>query len=318
MSDIVITEFMDVAAIETLRQRFDVVSDPTLVDDPARLRDLLADARALIVRNRTKVSSSLLEASPGLLCVGRLGVGLDNIDLDACKTRGIAVFPATGANSRSVAEYVVTTAAILLRGAYQARDAMLKGEWPRQACSGREAAGMTLGLVGFGEIARQTASLAQGFGMRVAAFDPYLAADDPAWHGDTRRCDSLEALLRSADVLSLHVPLVPETRHLINAGTLAMMRPGAILINAARGGVVNDAEAAESLRRGHLGGLALDVYETEPLTEAAATVFADLPNVILTPHVAGVTEQSNQRVSALIASRVADHLVQHDASRVNP
>ncbi len=262
--------------------------------------------RALIVRNRTQVRGALLDAAPELTCVGRLGVGLDNIDLAACEGRGVAVYPATGANNLSVAEYAIGTAMALLRGAYAANEEMIAGDWPRQSCAGRELSGKVLGLVGFGAIARDTAARARALGMEVAAFDPFVPADDPVWRTAGRL--DLDALLATADVVSLHVPLTDGTRHLIDAPRIAAMKPGAILINAARGGVVDEAAVAAALRAGHLGGAALDVFETEPLTAGAATIFAGVPNLILTPHIAGVTVESNTRVSELVADRVLAHL----------
>ena len=303
---ILITEFMDEAAVERLRAAHPVTYDPSLADRQAAIPARMAGVRALIVRNRTQVRGPLLDAAPDLTCVGRLGVGLDNIDVAACEGRGVAVYPATGANTLSVSEYVLGTAMALLRGAYGANALMIAGQWPREACAGRELSGRVLGLVGFGAIARDTAARARALGMEVAAFDPFLPEDDPAWQG-ARRLD-LDALLAVADVLSLHVPLTPGTRHLIDAPRLAAMKPGTILVNAARGGVVDEAAVAAALRTRHLGGAALDVFETEPLTAAAAAVFEGVPNLILTPHIAGVTVESNTRVSDLIADRVLAHL----------
>jgi (S)-sulfolactate dehydrogenase len=307
MARIVISEFMDEAAIRDGLAGHDVLYDPNLVDDPGRLAAECATADALIVRNRTQVRGDLLAASAQLACVGRLGVGLDNIDVDACKTRGIAVFPATGANDVSVAEYVIGTAMLLLRGAYGSTEAMAAGAWPRNALSnGREISGKRLGLIGFGSIARETAKRAGALGMEVAAHDPFVAADDPAWSGVART--EIDELLAVSDVVSLHVPLTAGTRGLIGAEALGRMKPDAILINAARGGVVDEAAVAAALKAGKLGGAALDVFDAEPLKGAAAEVFAGCPNLILTPHVAGVTAESNVRVSGVTAHAVANHL----------
>ena len=303
MADIVISEFMDSAAVEGLSKDFDLLYDPDLVDRPDDLKAALAGARALIVRNRTQVTAAVLAAGPKLEAVGRLGVGLDNIDLAACEARGVPVFPATGANDQAVAEYVIAATLILLRGAYHAGAEMLAGSWPRQALMGREVAGKTLGLVGFGAIARQVAGRARALGMDIAALDPFVAAGDPAWRG-VGRYETLESLLGAADAGSLHVPLTDGTRALIGAAALATMKPGAVLINTARGGVVDEAALAESLRSGHLGGAALDVFEQEPLSAEAAAKFAGLANLILTPHIAGVTQEANVRVSALTAENV--------------
>ncbi|WP_018263318.1 NAD(P)-dependent oxidoreductase [Methylobacterium sp. WSM2598] len=307
---VVISEFMDEAAIAAELSGLDTLYDPGLVDRPEALRAALADADAVIVRNRTELRGDLLAAAPKLRAVGRLGVGLDNIDLDACRARGIAVYPATGANDGAVAEYVIAAALLLLRGAYGASAAVAAGAWPRAALMGREIAGKRLGLVGFGAIARETARRAAALGMALAAFDPHLAAQDPAWNpasGPVARL-SLDDLLAQSDVLSLHVPLTPETRGMIGAAEIARMRPGSVLINAARGGVVDEAALAAALRAGRLGGAALDVFAAEPVDAAAGALFRDVPNLILTPHIAGVTVESNIRVSAVTARAVRRHL----------
>lgn len=303
MAEIVIAELMDEAAVAGLRAARAVLYDPRLVDRPAELRAALARARALIVRNRTRVDEELLAAAPGLVVVGRLGVGLDNIDLAACRARGVAVCPATGANDVAVAEYVIAAMLILLRGAFAATPRVLEGGWPREASIGREAMGRRLGLVGFGRIAREVAARARALGMAIAAFDPLLPEGDAAWGGVERHA-TLEGLLGAAEVVSLHVPLTAATRGLLDARAIALMRPGAILINTARGPVVDAQAVAAALRAGRLAGAALDVFEEEPLSAGAAAVFAGCPNLILTPHVAGITVESNARVSAMVADAV--------------
>jgi (S)-sulfolactate dehydrogenase len=302
MTDIVICEFMDEAVVARAFAGRDVLYDPKLVDDTPALTARLSDARALIVRNRTQVRGALLSAAPRLRVVGRLGVGLDNIDLEACRARGIDVHPASGANDASVAEYVIGAALVLLRRTWFATPQVIAGQWPRMNCIGREMSGRTLGLIGYGAIARETAIRARALGMSIAAHDPFVAENDAAWQS-VRRCD-IDTLLRTSDVLSLHVPLTPQTRHMIDASRIATMRSGAILINAARGGVLDEAAVAAALRTGHLGGAALDVFETEPLTAGAAALFDGVPNLLLTPHIAGVTDESNVRVSEVTAAAV--------------
>ena len=302
MSDIVISEFMDQAAIDAILRGRDVLYDPTLVDDKDRLYAALADCRALIVRNRTQVRAPLLDAAPRLKVVGRLGVGLDNIDVDACAAHKIIVRPASGANDLSVAEYVITAALLLRRRAWYATSRLAAGEWPRMELIGGELSGARLGLIGFGAIARLTATKAAALGMTVAAFDPFLPPDHAAWLNVARQ--SFEEILSSCDVVSLHTPLTPQTRRMLDGPALRRMRSGAILINAARGGIVDESALAAALSGGHLGGAALDVFETEPLTPAAAAVFKGIPNLILTPHIAGVTEESNVRVSDFTARAV--------------
>jgi (S)-sulfolactate dehydrogenase len=306
MPEIVISEFMDEAAIHASFAGRNVLYDPKLVDDPARLAAAVRDARALIVRNRTQVRGALLEGAARLEVVGRLGVGLDNIDVPACEARGIAVYPATGANDLSVAEYVITAALMLLRRAWLSTSRVVAGEWPRTDLMGREMDGKRLGLVGYGAIARVTGRMARALGMTVCAYDPLLAADHAAWQ-DAERLE-LAALLATSDVVSLHVPLTDRTRNMLDAAAIRGMKRGAILVNAARGGVVDELALCEALRAGQLGGAALDVFEREPVDAAYGARFDGVPNLVLTPHIAGVTDESNVRVSSVTAAAVARHL----------
>jgi (S)-sulfolactate dehydrogenase len=309
---IVISEFMDEAAVAGLAAQHDTRYDKTLVDRPDALAAAVGAADALIVRNRTQVNAGLLAAAPALRVVGRLGVGLDNIDVDACRARGIEVIPATGANAQAVAEYVIGAAMFLLRGAYASSAEVAGGGWPRPALSnGRELAGKTLGVIGFGGIGRLAGRLGRALGMRVIGYDAQIAPSAAVWGEAGAAPCSLDALLAQSDVVTLHVPLLAATRHLIDAARLRAMRPGAILINTARGGVVDEAAVAAALVSGHLGGAALDVFEQEPL--AAGSPLAGCPNLLLTPHIAGVTAESNTRVSTLIAQKVAAALARGGA-----
>jgi (S)-sulfolactate dehydrogenase len=307
LARIVITEFIDERALPALRAKHDVLYDAKLVDDPTRLIKEAAGADAIIVRNRTQVRGELLAALGKCRVVGRLGVGLDNIDVPACEARAMKVIPATGANALSVAEYVIGTAMLLLRGVYQHNGALAAGQWPRAALSnGRETAGKTLGLVGFGSIGQLTARLAKALGMQVIAFDAMLPAGHAAYAAHGVRAVGLDELVASADVVSLHVPLVDSTRGLFGAERIAKMKKGAVLVNTARGGIVDEVAVAAALKSGALGGAALDVFDHEPLP--AAPHFADCPNLVLTPHVAGVTAEANERVSFLIADKVLEAL----------
>jgi (S)-sulfolactate dehydrogenase len=302
MADIVITEFLDEAALKAIPSKYSVLYDAKLVDRPDDLLREAASCKALVVRNRTQVRGSLLAACTNLKVVGRLGVGLDNIDTEACKARGIGVFPASGANDLSVAEWVICTAMTLLRGAYHATPDVIGGAWPRNQLMGREMSGKVMGLVGYGSIAREVATRAGAMGMHCIAFDPYLPDDHPAWSMAHRH--GLEPLLREADVVSLHVPLNETTANMMDAIRLKRMKKDAILLNAARGGVVDEAALAAALKAGELGGAALDVFDEEPLSAARGAVFRDCPNLILTPHIAGVTQESNVRVSHVTVANV--------------
>lgn len=307
MARIVIAEFMDERAVASLQSAHEVLYDATLVDDAPRLLEQAGTADALIVRNRTQVRGVLLEALQRCRVVGRLGVGLDNIDVAGCEARGMRVIPATGANAQSVAEYVIAAALLLLRGAYASTAEVAAGRWPRNALSnGREIGGRTLGLIGFGGIGQLTARLARGLGMEVAAFDAMMDGDHPAFAAVGARCAGLEELITTSDVVSLHVPLVDSTRGLFDAARIAAMKPGAVLINTARGGIVDEQALAAALRAGRLGGAAIDVFAAEPLP--AAPHFEGCPNLLLTPHIAGLSAESNERVSALIAQRVLEAL----------
>lgn len=306
MVDIVISEFMNESIIDTVFADYDVLFDPELVDKQEKLLAAVAEARALIIRNRTQVRDRLLDTASRLQVVGRLGVGLDNIDVQACEARGIKVCPATGANDLSVAEYVVTATLLLLRRAWYAGSEVIAGDWPRMDLIGREMSGKRMGLVGYGAIARETSTRVRALGMEVCAYDPYLADDDPRWSGADKV--ELDELLSTADVISLHVPLTDETKHLIDAGALKRMKKNAIIINAARGGIVDEQALMTALTTNHLGGAALDVFEAEPVDAKYGGLFKDVPNLILTPHIAGVTEESNVRVSQVTAENVLKHL----------
>lgn len=302
MKKIVITEFMDQTAVDDLSVDFNVIYDPTLVDKTDDLHREIKDADAIIVRNRTQVKEELLTIAENLKVVGRLGVGMDNIDQEVCRSRNISVFPATGANDAAVAEYVVTSALMLFRSAYLSAEKMMNGQWPRTELMGNEISGKILGLIGFGAIARETYRIAKALGMQVVAYDPFISSEDPIWKNVQPL--TLDELLATADAISLHVPLTPDTSHLINSEAIAKMKQGAILINAARGGVVDENALLNGLKSGKIGGAAIDVFETEPLDEACGKRFEGIANLILTPHIGGVTIESNIRVSAATAENV--------------
>jgi (S)-sulfolactate dehydrogenase len=307
MKRVVISEFMDQPAVEALARRFDVDYRPKLVDQPTALESAVANAEGWIVRNRTQVRGRVLDAAEKLRVIGRLGVGVDNIDVERCQARGIRVIPASGANAESVAEYVITAALGGLRGVFFATRAVEAGTWPRHMLSqGREASGKIMGIIGLGSIGRLTARKAAALGMRVIAHDPLLPPDHEAWRDVESPARSLEQLLRESDVVSLHIPLNAQTRGLLNASRLGLMKHNAVLINTARGGLIDEHALAAMLRQGKLGGAALDVFEQEPLPKNSH--LAQVPGLLLTPHVAGVTLESNERVSTMIAQRVAEAL----------
>lgn len=306
MTRIVITEFLEAEAVDELKRRgFDVHWDRELWTKRGELEKLVRDLPALIVRNRTKVDEALLRLAPKLKVVGRLGVGLDNIDVSACERRGIEVCSARGANATSVAEYAIAMAMILLRGrAYRDTQRLVAGEWPREELGrGLELAGKTLGIIGLGSIGGTTARKARALDMRVVASDPYLPAGSESWNIAERV--ALDQLIDMSDVITIHCPLNGETRGMIRAAQIGRMRKGCILINSARGGIVDEADCAAALRAGKLGGAALDVFDDEPIRAEAGKLFAGLANVILTPHISGVTAEANHRVSYMTVDSVA-------------
>ena len=303
---ILITEFMDEVAVNLLKKKYDVYYDSSLVEDPNSLIKKILKMKALIVRNKTLVTRELIENAPNLKCVGRLGVGLDNIDLNACKEQNIAVYPALGANSHSVAEYVICTSMLLLRKAYFKKNEMIAGNWPRQESSGSEVYGKTLGFIGFGDIARKTRDLAIGLGINTVAYDPYLDKDSNVWK-DTKNLD-LDNLLSISDIISLHIPLTKETKNLIDEKKLRLIKNSSVIINTSRGGIIDENSLAKLLKENKIGGAALDVFNKEPINKVNAKKFEGLDNLILTPHIGGVTKESNERVSKMIAKKIDIHL----------
>ena len=276
---------------------------PELYKDRPALIAALQNIEALVVRNLTQVNEEVLAGAAKLKVVGRLGVGLENIELSACAKRNIKVIPATGANAESVAEYVVGAAVALTRGFIPATTATFNGEWPRPRFSGyHEFLGKTIGIVGFGSIGRIVAKKAHAFGLRCVAYDPMLSGDSVELDGFSVPLLSLSELLSESDAITLHLPFLPDTKNLFNAATLDQIKEGACLINTARGGIVDEKALADRLRSGRLGGAAIDVFSTEPAKDLSH--FAGIENLILTPHIAGVTQESNERVSQMIADEV--------------
>ena len=302
MATVLVSEFMDGSALAFLENRLSVDYAPNLFDDQQTLMQRVSAVDALIVRNRTPVIRELLNHAAQLKVIGRLGVGLDNIDLDAAKQANIQVLPATGANAVAVAEYVMSALLHLRRPMTSGFQAMVGGDWPREQFIGGEISGKTLGLIGFGQIAQIVAKRAAAFGMRIAYFDPYIDASE---HDSVATAvSSLDELLALSDSVSIHVPLTEDTHRLMNSQRLALMKSGAILINTSRGGIVDERALIHHIQTGHLGGAALDVFEYEPLDELKGARFDGIDALILTPHIAGVTHESNRRVSQVTAENV--------------
>lgn len=253
----------------------------------------LKAARALVVRNRTRVDGALLDTAPALQIVGRAGVGLDNIDVAAADERGIVVVAPLGANAISVAEHTLALALALTRDLLPHDRAVRAGQWRRTP--GRDLAGRTWGLLGLGATGRAVARLAVALGMRVIAYDPYVATAADAELAD------LDTVLAGSDVLSVHLPATPETQGLLGADALSRLRPGAILVSVGRGEVIDEDALAAALHARRLAGAGLDVRTAEP---PGAGPLDDAPNVIFTPHVAGITAESQQRIATVLVDDI--------------
>ena len=306
MTRVIITEFMDESEVSRLSSHHEVLYNPDLHSNVNSLLDSITDTQALIIRNKTLVNRELIDASKDLRVIGRLGVGLDNIDATYCREKGIPIVIADGANTDSVAEYVVTGLLVLFRGIMDSTSRIINGEWPRGDFIGTEVKGKTLGIVGLGSIGRAVAQKVKLLGMRVVGTDVNIEKDDPVWGEFNVQYREFSDLVRISDAITMHVPLNNDTKGLFDDYALQNMRKGAILINTSRGGIVDENALVKYLKNGHLGGAMLDVFESEPLTESRP--FAGLPNLILTPHIAGVTVESNRRVSCMIVDKVMEHL----------
>ncbi len=306
MTRVIITEFMDESEVSRLSSHHEVLYNPDLHSNINSLLDSITDTQALIIRNKTLVNRELIDASKDLRVIGRLGVGLDNIDTTYCREKGISIVIADGANTDSVAEYVVTGLLVLFRGIMDSTSRIINGEWPRGDFIGTEVKDKTLGIVGLGSIGRAVAQKVKLLGMRVVGTDVNIEKDDPVWREFNVQYREFSDLVRISDAITMHVPLNNDTKGLFDDYALQNMRKGAILINTSRGGIVDEDALVKYLKNGHLGGAMLDVFESEPLTESRP--FAGLPNLILTPHIAGVTVESNRRVSCMIVDQVIEHL----------
>jgi D-3-phosphoglycerate dehydrogenase/(S)-sulfolactate dehydrogenase len=286
-------------AFDQLAKRRHVRRTPDAGAQISTLHQAAAGASALVVRNKTQVTRELLEAIPSLQVVARAGVGLDNIDLTAADDLGVVVVAALGVNATSVAEHSLGLALAVARNVVALDAAVREGQWRRVA--GKELSGGTWGLLSAGATARATARLARGLGMAVMAHDPHLDPSLPELHELGIHLASMDEVVAAADVLSVHLPSTPATRHIVNARLIAQMRSDAILVNVGRGEVIDEQALADALDRGHLHGVGLDVREQEPPGESRLHKMA---NVVLTPHVAGITHQAQARIGDLLCSDI--------------
>ncbi len=287
-----------------LRTAPDVQVDMRPGLSPEELRAIIPDYHALLVRSGTKVTREIIARGQRLQVIARAGVGVDNIDIQAATQAGIVVVNAPTGNVVAAAEHTIAMLMALARQIPQADRHIRAGQWQRSRFLGVEVRDKLLGIIGFGRIAQEVAQRAQGLGMRVLAYDPYVTQEFAAQRGV--ELTSLDALLAQADFVTLHVPLTEETRHMIDRERLAQMKPGARLLNVSRGGVVDEEALAAALEEGRLAGAALDVFEQEPLPPESP--LRRHPGIILTPHLGGSTVEAQEKVAADVAAQVLDVL----------
>ncbi|HEY5891280.1 MAG TPA: hydroxyacid dehydrogenase [Acidimicrobiia bacterium] len=270
----------------------------------------LNNANALIVRSATTVDAVMLDVGPNLRVVGRAGVGVDNIDIAAATERGVAVVNAPAGNTIAAAEMTMALILATVRQVAAADASIRAGRWDRAFFKGSELRGRRLGLIGAGRIGAEVAIRCQAFGMEVVIYDPYLAPKRASEIGS--RLTDLDEVIETADIISCHVPLTEETRGMIDADAISRMKPGTFLVNASRGGVVNESDLAGALASGHLAGAGLDVYDEEPLSPSSSLLSA--PNLTLTPHLGASTHEAQNHVAVEVAEYVSRVLVDGDLS----
>jgi D-3-phosphoglycerate dehydrogenase/(S)-sulfolactate dehydrogenase len=290
---ILISEDVWGAPFQALEGSFPIIRNDDLWSNPEELKASLKDATAFVVRNRTKVTAEIIAAAPKLKVIARAGVGLDNIDIKAADAAGVVVVAGLGANAVSVGELTLGLALALLRNVPGHHVATRDGGWVRTP--GRELSGLTWGLLGCGATGLATAKLLQGFGCSVIGYDPY------AKNLSNIELTTFEDVLQRSDVVSIHMPSTAETNGSINATSLALMKPDAIIVNVGRGEVINEADLMAALKAKTIAGAALDVRTQEPPVKGEMET---IPNLILTPHVAGITKESQLRINQILTSNI--------------
>ncbi|MBN2013833.1 MAG: hypothetical protein JW778_01500 [Candidatus Altiarchaeota archaeon] len=293
---ILITDKIHDSAIEEARSFADV--DLEFDIPPDRLIKKIRDYDALIVRSSTKVTKDVIERS-NLKIIGRAGVGLDNIDVEAACKKNIEVVNSPEASTIAVAELVIGSLITLLRKIHHAHHSMREGRWERSRFTGNELFGKTLGIIGFGRIGREVADRANAFGMNVQVYDPVITVEDA--RESNCRFSEIEDLLKTSDIVTLHVPLTKETKNIIGQKRLSLMKPYAVLVNIARGGLVDEKALYDALKNNRLRGAVLDVFEEEP---PKVQLFRDLENVVLTPHLGASTDEAQINAGTVVVEKI--------------
>lgn len=304
MTKILITEFINQESLDNLNKKFDVKYDEKLWENSKKLEEIIKDYDGLIVRNKTMVNLNILENANSLKFIGRLGVGLDNIDTENCKIKNIHVQPATGMNANSVAEYVLSSSMSLIKKIPMFHAGTIKGEWPRTKIKSAEINQKCLGVIGFGTIGRKVAEYALKNKLTVLAYDPYLTELNEK--EIKIKLSNLKEIFEKSDIISLHLPLTEETKSLINKSTFLQMKNKPIIINTSRGSIVNENDLIDAYHNDLISGFAIDVFENEPIKSEFYKKISSEMNCILTPHISGVTTESNIRVSDFIVKKTTE------------
>jgi len=306
MPKVLISDELSDAAVQIFRDRgVEVDFQPKLGKDPERLAAIIGDYDGLAIRSATKVTGDLIARAERLRVIGRAGIGVDNVDIAAASARGIVVMNTPFGNSITTAEHAIGMMFAVARQIPAADASTRAGKWEKSRFMGVEIPGKTLGLIGAGNIGSVVASRAIGLKMRVIAHDPFLSAERALAMG-VERIEDLDELLARADFISLHLPKTEKTANILSAERIARIKPGARLINCARGGLVDEAAVAAALKEGRLAAAAFDVFAVEP---AVTNVLFDAPNVVCTPHLGASTTEAQENVALHVAEQMADYLV---------
>tara|TARA_A100001011_G_scaffold397603_1_gene499171 strand:+ start:2130 stop:3053 length:924 start_codon:yes stop_codon:yes gene_type:complete len=302
MISILITEFIDSEALQGLNINFNVIYKKDAWGNLDYLKKEINNFDGIIVRNKTQLKEDILKKASNLKFIGRLGVGLDNIDIEYCKKNNILVQPATGMNADSVAEYVINSSLTLLKKTNIVNEKTIDAQWPRTSITTNELRGKTLGLIGFGYIAKKVLKLVNAFEVSTIAYDPFISLKE--MDEINVKKVTFENILSLADIISIHVPLNKETKYLFNKKSFVKLKRKPIIINSSRGGIINETDLLEAYKNNLISGFALDVFENEPVNKTFLINISNDMNCILSPHIAGITEESNSRVSNFIINKI--------------
>ncbi|WP_340109141.1 phosphoglycerate dehydrogenase [Pikeienuella sp. HZG-20] len=307
MPKVLISDKLSDAAVQIFRERgVEVDFQPTLGKDPAALKAIIGDYDGLAIRSATKATAEIIAAAGNLKVIGRAGIGVDNIDLAAASAKGVVVMNTPFGNAITTAEHAIAMMFAVARQIPAADASTQAGKWEKSRFMGVELTGKTLGLIGCGNIGSVVAARGVGLKMKVIAFDPFLSADRAQDLGVEKVAD-VETLLKRADFVSLHLPKTEKTANILSAERVALMKPGARLINCARGGLVDEAAVAAALKSGALAGAGFDVFAVEPATE---NPLLGCPNFVATPHLGAATTEAQENVALQVAEQMSDYLMQ--------